>query len=262
MTTVKIYQVDAFTNELFRGNPAAVCPLNHWLPEEKMQQIAAENNLSETAFFVPEKEVFHIRWFTPLIEVELCGHATLASAHVLFHHEGYEKEEIIFYCKVGILKVRKKNAALLSLDFPSSEITEVVPSIYLSKSLGKTPIAYFTSGVFGMAVFKNENDILTISPDFDAMTNVEEKVIIITSVGEHVDFVSRVFGPKVGINEDPVTGSAHTRLIPFWAEKLKKQKLNAIQLSERKGYLECENLGSRVLISGEAVTYMIGNIYI
>jgi PhzF family phenazine biosynthesis protein len=261
MKTIKIYQADAFTNKAFQGNPAAVCPLTEWLPEELMQKIAAENNLSETAFYVPEKEGFHIRWFTPATEVDLCGHATLASAHILFNHENYAKEEIIFYCKVGVLKVSKKDN-LIVLDFPASPLTSSKPSNVLSTALGKAPIEYYVSGAFGMALFDSEKIILDISPDFSALKKTEEKIIIVTAKGSEVDFVSRVFGPQVGIEEDPVTGSAHTRLIPFWSKKLNKKKLSAVQLSERRGYLQCEDLGERVLISGEAVTYMAGEIYV
>jgi PhzF family phenazine biosynthesis protein len=261
MKILKTYQVDAFTDKVFRGNPAAICPLTEWLPEELMQKIAAENNLSETAFYVPEKDGFHIRWFTPMTEVDLCGHATLATAHVLFYHEKYPKEEIIFYCKVGILKVSKK-ANLLSLDFPASSVTLSECSDLLPSALGKAPAEYYVSGKFGMALFHSEKDILTISPDSSLLKKIKEDIVIVTAVGNEVDFVSRVFGPKVGINEDPVTGSAHTRLIPFWSEKLNKKNLSAIQLSERRGYLQCENLGERVLISGEAVTYLVGEIYI
>ncbi len=261
MALMKIYQVDAFTGEIFRGNPAAVCPLKEWVSEELMQKIAAENNLSETAFYVPEKDGFHIRWFTPTTEVELCGHATLATAHVLFNNEKYAKEEIIFYCQVGILKVTKKEK-LITLNFPTSKLTLSSPSDILSDALGKTPLEYHTGGAFGMAVFSSEEDILSISPDFSTLKKINESIIIITAKGKEVDFVSRVFGPKVGINEDPVTGAAHTRLIPYWSEKINKKKLNAAQLSERRGQLQCEDLGERVLISGEAVTYLIGEINI
>lgn len=261
MPSIKIYQADAFTNEVFRGNPAAVCPLNEWLPENTMQKIAAENNLSETAFFVPEKDGFHIRWFTPTTEVDLCGHATLATAHVLFNHENYSKQEIIFYCKVGLLKVTK-TGKLITLNFPTSKLSLSEASEILSEALGGIPLEYHTGGIFGMAVFGSEKDILSISPDFLALKKVKEDIIIITAKGKESDFVSRVFGPNLGINEDPVTGAAHTRLIPYWSEKLNKKKLNAIQLSERRGHLQCEDLGERVLISGEAVTYLIGEIII
>jgi PhzF family phenazine biosynthesis protein len=261
MRKIKIYQADAFATEVFKGNPAAVCPLDKWLPEDIMQKIAEENNLSETAFFVPEKNGFHIRWFTPTTEVELCGHATLATAHILFHHEEYSKDEILFYCKVGTLRVTKKDH-LIQLDFPVSKMNLSGMPHLLCSALGKTPVEYYTEGNFGMAVFNSEIDILDISPDFSTLKQVQENIIIITSSGSKVDFVSRVFGPKVGINEDPVTGAAHTRLIPFWSAKLGKDKMEAIQLSQRGGYLYCEDKGERVLISGSAVTYMIGEIYI
>ncbi|HWZ21104.1 MAG TPA: PhzF family phenazine biosynthesis protein [Cytophagaceae bacterium] len=261
MPTLKIYQADAFSSKVFQGNPAAVCPLSNWLSEDLMQKIASENNLSETAFFVPEKDGFYIRWFTPTTEVDLCGHATLAAAHILFNHENYTKKEIVFYCKAGILRVTK-NDQLITLDFPSSKLTLSSIPYELSNAFGKTPLEYYRSEAFGMAVFGSEDDISEISPDFSILKKAKEKIIIITSKGKSADFVSRVFGPQVGIDEDPVTGSAHTRLIPYWSEKLNKKKLSAIQLSERKGYLQCEDLGERVLISGEAVTYLIGEIII
>jgi PhzF family phenazine biosynthesis protein len=261
MPALKIYQVDAFTSEVFRGNPAAICPLKEWLPDDVMQKIAAENNLSETAFYIPEKQGFHIRWFTPSTEVELCGHATLASAHVLFKHEGYSGEEIIFRCKIGILKVTK-TGKLITLDFPSAPVGHSTVSSSLTTALGKRPLEYYTSGSFGMAVFASEKEVLEMNPDFIAFKSLEEPIIIVTAKGENCDFVSRVFGPKVGIDEDPVTGSAHTRLIPYWSGKLNKKKLTAIQVSERRGYLQCEDLGERVLMSGEAVTYLVGEIFV
>ena len=261
MRNIKIYQIDAFTSEVFKGNPAAVCPLKEWLPEILMQKIAAENNLSETAFYVPEKDGFYIRWFTPTTEVELCGHATLASAHVLFEHEQYLKNEIIFYCQVGKLKVTKSNG-LIHLDFPSSSLQETKIPSSLITALGKTPLSYYTKGLFGMAIFSTENDIKNCSVDFSELKKVNESIIIITSSGDKVDFVSRVFGPKVGINEDPVTGAAHTRLIPYWSEKLNRKTLSAAQLSERGGQLYCEDKGEIVLISGNAVTYLVGEIFI
>lgn len=261
MTAFKIYQVDAFTNEVFRGNPAAVCPLREWLPDALMQKIAAENNLSETAFFVPDKGAFHIRWFTPTTEVELCGHATLASAHVLFEHEGYSQSEIVFNSLSGPLKVFKKGKQIV-MDFPVAKTASSDFPELLKEALGTTPVEYYRSGSFGMAVCRNEQEVETLKPDFSAMKNMEEAALIVTAQGSECDFVSRVFAPNMGIDEDPVTGSAHTRLIPFWAERLEKQQMNAHQISERKGLLQCEFLGERVLIGGEAVTYLVGEIYI
>jgi len=261
MQTLKLYQVDAFTSEVFRGNPAAVCPLKEWLPDAVMQKIAAENNLSETAFYVAEKDGFQIRWFTPATEVDLCGHATLASAYVLFEHEGYSNAEILFSCKVGLLRVTK-NGKLLTMDFPAAQLKSSSVSRKLSSALGATPVEYYTSGNFGMAVFDTEKEIKDLEPDFSALKKLKDSVMIVTAKGENCDFVSRVFGPKLGINEDPVTGSAHTRLIPFWSERLGKKKMKAIQVSERKGFLECEDLGDRVLMGGEAVTYLIGEIFL
>ena len=258
---MKLYQVDAFSNKVFGGNQAAICPLKEWLPESIMQKIAAENNLSETAFFVPEKEGFHIRWFTPITEVDLCGHATLASAHVLFNHEQYSKKEIIFYCRVGILRVSKTDK-YIQMDFPASPLSLSKTPEALTSALGKTPLSYYVGGDFGMAILDSEEDIKSVSPNFIELQKVEEKVIVITAPGKEVDFVSRVFGPKVGINEDPVTGSAHTRLVPYWSERLNKKTFTAIQLSERRGHLFCEDKGDRILISGEAVTYLIGEFSI
>lgn len=261
MGILKIYQIDAFTSEIFKGNPAAVCPLLEWLPDSVMQEIAAENNLSETAFYVPDSDGFHIRWFTPTVEVDLCGHATLAAAHVLFEHEKYPKDEIIFTCHVGKLFVLKSNGRI-HLNFPSSPLEEVGIPTKLENALDKSPIAYFAKGKFGMAVFEKENDIAACTVDFLTLKEVNESIIIITAKADTVDFVSRVFGPKVGINEDPVTGAAHTRLIPYWSKKLNKKTLSALQLSQRGGQLFCEDKGERVIISGNAVTYLIGEIFI
>ncbi len=261
MARLKIYQVDAFSSGVFGGNPAAVCPLSEWLPEVLMQKIAAENNLSETAFFVPEKDGFHIRWFTPTTEVELCGHATLASAHVLFAHEGYTKDEIIFHCQVGQLKVTRHNG-LIAMDFPATKMNVSEISKLLTEALGKAPLEYYTAGMFGMAVYATEDEITALKPKFPLVERLDSSILIVTAKGNQCDFVSRVFAPKVGIDEDPVTGSAHTRLIPFWSERLMKKELSAVQVSERIGHLYCEDRGDRVSISGQAVTYLIGEIMV
>lgn len=257
---MKIYQVDAFTDQVFGGNPAAVCPLDQWLPEEKMQQIAEENNLSETAFFVQEDDLFHIRWFTPEMEIDLCGHATLASAHVIFNHLNYENDVIRFEYGGGNLSV-KNNNEMLTMDFPavSSEKDEVTDQIVLS--LRKKPLEVFKARDL-MAVFKNEKEILELEPDFIEMANIEHLGVIATAPGNSVDFVSRFFAPRAGISEDPVTGSAHCMLIPFWAKQLGKDRMEAVQLSRRRGKLSCEFKGARVEISGRAVTYLVGEINI
>ncbi len=255
---MKIYQVDAFSDEFFKGNPAAVCPLDKWMDDALMQKIAEENNLSETAFYVPEGNQFYIRWFTPEVEVPLCGHATLAAAHVLFFHEGYKQDTIEFKCKSGLLRVTKKGN-FIEMDFPAAHVEKgEIPQTLIEA--GISPQSYFVEKNYGIALFDSEEAVLSVKPDFAKLKLVKEDVVVITAKGKKVDFVSRVFGPKVGINEDPVTGSAHTRLIPFWAEKLGKNKMEAIQLSKRTGFLKCENKAERVLMSGEAKTYLVGEI--
>lgn len=255
---ITIYQVDAFTVSVFGGNPAAVCPLNNWPEDQILQNIAAENNLSETAFFVKEDN-YHIRWFTPEIEVNLCGHATLASAHVIFNHLGYDKDVIQFESKSGILKVFK-NEDLLTLDFPTADLSSAIIKGDFSEALGKLPIGLFQADQKLLAVYENEQTIKEINPDFNKLSKLDYMGVIVTAPGDSSDFVSRFFAPKVGINEDPVTGSAHTLLIPFWSERLNKKELHAFQLSKRKGELFCENKGDRVWISGHAVTYLTGEI--
>ena len=254
-----IYQVDAFTSEVFGGNPAAVCPLDEWLPDDIMQKIGNENNLSETAFFVKKNNHFEIRWFTPAVEIDLCGHATLASAHVLFNHLNYDKNKILFQSKSGELKVFK-NEGLITLDFPAADITSSIIKKELNESLGKFPVALYKSRNNLLVVYEKEEDILEIQPDFEKLKQLDCHGVIITAKGNEVDFVSRFFAPAIGINEDPVTGSAHTTLIPFWSQTLGKQKLHAYQLSDRKGELFCENKEARVWISGNAVTFFEGTI--
>ncbi len=258
---MKIYQIDAFTDKVFSGNPAAVCPLETWLPDETLQQIAMENNLAETAFYVkqPDNE-FHIRWFTPAVEVDLCGHATLATAYVLFNYEKYEGQEIIFNSRSGKLLVEKEND-LLTLDFPADTLSEVVLSPELCEGFNYRPIQAFKGKTDYMLVFDNEEQIKTIEVDLHKIAQLKGRGIIVTAKGNEVDFVSRFFAPQSGINEDPVTGSAHTSLTPYWAGQLNKNELSAIQLSDRRGYLTCKNLGERVKISGKAKTFLIGEIF-
>jgi PhzF family phenazine biosynthesis protein len=256
---IPIYQVDAFTSKIFRGNPAAVCPLEYWPEDRLLQNIAAENNLSETAFFVRKEDYFEIRWFTPKVEVNLCGHATLASAHVIFRHFGIKGEEITFQSKSGILKVYQKGESLI-LDFPASKITSAIIKKDLSKALGKIPVSVYKSGQKLLALYEDEKTISVLHPDFEKLKSVDFMGVIVTAPGDKVDFVSRFFAPRVGINEDPVTGSAHTLLIPFWAERLVKTKLKALQISSRIGELDCELKGDRVWIGGQAVTYLVGEI--
>ncbi len=258
---MKIYQVDAFTNQVFKGNPAAVVPLEKWLDDALMKNIAAENNLSETAFFVQVGDVFQIRWFTPAVEIELCGHATLASAYVIFHYLQYDKEQIHFTCQVGDLFVTRKDD-WITLNFPAIETQPVksIPAV-LSAAIGSHPLALYDSDSKLVALLESEDDVLRCQPDFALIAQLE-KNLIITAKGNEVDFVSRFFAPKSGINEDPVTGSAHAVLIPFWSKKLNKNELTAVQLSERTGYLKCKLLQDRVEMSGQAVCYLIGEIFV
>jgi PhzF family phenazine biosynthesis protein len=255
---IPIYQVDAFTGKLFAGNPAAVCPLESWPDDALMQNIAAENNLSETAFFIPKEGQFELRWFTPATEVKLCGHATLASGHVIFHHLGYQEDKIKFISKSGELIVTR-SGDLLSLNFPAAKSSPIDIPPGLSEALGKSPIeAHIAFDL--LALFESQDDILALKPNFNLLSSLDARGIIVTAPGKDCDFVSRFFAPRVGVNEDPVTGSAHTMLIPFWSRRLGKKKLHARQLSRRGGELFCEDLGERVLISGRAVTYMVGEL--
>ena len=260
--TIPIYQADAFTDQLFGGNPAAICPLDKWLPDETMQKIAVENNLAETAFFVKNKTGFKLRWFTPEYEIDLCGHATLASAHILFTQLGYQPDVIQFETvKAGVLAVQR-DGDKYTMDFPSRPPIPIELPNGLAEALGeKKPKEVLRSRDY-LLVYETEKDIRDISPDFFALSKMDTVGVIVTSRGENVDFVSRFFAPGAGIPEDPVTGSAHCNLIPYWAEKLGKTKLHAYQISSRKGELWCELKGDRVLMSGNAVTYLKGEIYI
>lgn len=265
MMKLTMYQVDAFTNKLFGGNPAAVIPLEHWIDDELMQKIAAENNLSETVFFVKAGDPnidFEIRWFTPTSEINLCGHATLASAYVLFNFLQFDQEQIQFSCKSGVLSVTKKED-LIIMDFPGWKPVPAEASHDLLISiLGNVEIISVYKNRDLLIELKNEEAVRNCTPDFSTMKKHFDKVII-TAAGKDVDFVSRFFAPGVGIDEDPVTGSAHSQLIPFWSEKLNKKKLHALQLSERGGELWCEQLNEeRVLMSGNAVFFMKGEIQI
>lgn len=256
---LRIYQVDAFASALFKGNPAAVVPLTEWLADKVMQQIAAENNLSETAFFAPEGKNFHIRWFTPKAEVNLCGHATLATAHVLFNEWKYEGDIIYFNSKSGLLSVRKVGESL-QLDFPADKVQEVELNPLFTRALGKQALAAFKGKTDYLLLFDSEESVKAIQPDFQLLNQTDARGIIVTAKGQTVDFVSRFFAPAVGVNEDPVTGSAHTSLVPFWAERLQKGQMTALQLSQRGGELWCSLSDERVLIAGKAITYLKGEI--
>lgn len=258
---IPFFQVDAFTDHLFGGNPAGVCPLDHWLADEVMQKIAMENNLSETAFFVKEDAGFHIRWFTPKVEVNLCGHATLASAHVIFHYPGYNGEMISFQSKSGILNVTKEGEMLI-LDFPANKPQRTALPDDFVQSLNITPIQCYRGKEDYLLLYKSQQEIEALIPDFRRLEKVDARAVIVTAPGDKADFVSRFFAPRVGVDEDPVTGSAHTVLIPFWAEKLGKTEMKALQLSRRGGTLFCRLRGDRVDIGGNAVTFLKGEIFL
>jgi len=262
MKTLKLYQVDAFTDKLFSGNPAAVVPLEKWIDEELMQKIANENNLAETAFYVKENERFEIRWFTPEAEVDLCGHATLASAFVIFNCEGFGGNEISFYSPRSGHLIVNKNDDWLDLTFPADDFKEVEMTEELENCLDKKPNTAFKGKTDYMLIFKNEADIRNMEPNIDAILKIDARGIIITAKGDSVDFVSRFFAPKVGVREDPVTGSAHTTLIPYWSRQLGKNELVARQLSERNGFLKCKNLNGKVVISGQGNLYLKGQIFV
>jgi PhzF family phenazine biosynthesis protein len=262
---IDIFQIDAFTSTLFGGNPAAVCPLEHWLEDSVLQKIAAENNLAETAFFVKLSEGrFHLKWFTPQHEMDLCGHATLASAFVIFNELGYTGSEITFESNSGDLSVEKEGD-LFVLDFPSRPPEKSTLPNIISDSLNILPKEVLKSRDY-VLVYDSEEDILNIQPDVSLLNqiNLDPGGIIVTAQGKNpnIDFISRFFTPQAVVFEDPVTGSAHCSLIPFWSERLKKTKLEALQLSERRGALSCELIGDRVKIKGKAVKYLQGEINI
>lgn len=257
-----IFQVDAFTSKLFGGNPAAVVPLVEWLPDEQMQQIAAENNLAETAFFVKEDGRYHIRWFTPMIEVNLCGHATLATAYVIFNELKLEDAAIEFFStRSGDLGVEKINDKLV-LDFPAYPVTEIetLPEL---RNVEVPPLrSWETQGNMLMMLLRSQEEVRSLKPDMHKVAALPYDHIIITAKGDDCDFASRMFAPRIGIPEDPVTGAIHCSLIPFWAKELGKDKLFARQVSARGGELFCEFAGERVKIGGQATLYLKGEIFI
>lgn len=259
---IPLYQVDAFTDRVFGGNPAAVCPLERWLPDEVLQAVAAENNLSETAYFVRDGEAYELRWFTPQVEVDLCGHATLATAHVLFERLGYAKPSIVFTTrKAGHLSVRR-SGDLLTLDFPARPPQRREPLIGLTEALGATPTETWQARDV-MALFADAEQVRALKPDFGALAKLDAWAVIVTAPGDAgVDFVSRFFAPAKGVPEDPVTGSAHCTLTPYWAGRLGKTSLYARQVSKRGGTLWCTDNGERVEIAGRAATYLEGTIQI
>jgi PhzF family phenazine biosynthesis protein len=257
---IPLYQIDAFSNHIFSGNPAAVCPLKEWLEDSLLQAIAQENNLSETAFFVPEGNGYHIRWFTPVAEVDLCGHATLATAFVIFNYFDTSSSHVSFHSKSGSLTVVKEEE-LLSMDFPSQPPALCEAPKELLDGIGKEPLEVLYSEDY-VAVFSSENDIIELNPDMAILKKLDLRGVTVTAQGKNVDFVSRFFAPKFGVNEDPVTGSVHCALIPYWANKLNKKDLHAYQVSQRGGELFCKDCGNRVIISGRAVQFMKGSIII
>jgi len=259
---IPMLQVDAFTSTVFSGNPAAVCLLEAWLPDATLQAIAAEHNLSETAFLVRQGERFELRWFTPLVEVALCGHATLASAHVLFEHRNWPEKTIRFQTrKAGELVVERKEGRL-EMDFPARPPREIVAPDGLAEALDVRPLEVLGSEEDLLAVLPDERRVRNLVPDLGSPVMRDKRGVIVTAKGDTVDFVSRFFAPAVGIPEDPVTGSAHCVLIPYWAKRLGKPDLHALQVSARGGELFCADRGTRVGIAGRAITYLEGTIHV
>jgi PhzF family phenazine biosynthesis protein len=260
---IPLYQVDAFTSRLFGGNPAAVCPLTEWLPAATMQSIAAENNLAETAFFVAQGEGYLLRWFTPTVEVELCGHATLASGYVVMHILNPGRRLVRFdTLKAGPLEVAR-DGDLLAMDFPSWPPEKEPADPRILAALGKLPAESFVARGRTLAVYKRAEDVTALKPDFAAMRQVPGADAIVTAPGHgEIDFVSRYFAPNFGVDEDPATGSAHCVLTPYWADRLGKKQLRAQQVSARVGDLECTLKGERIRLAGRAVLYLEGTITI
>jgi PhzF family phenazine biosynthesis protein len=256
---IPYFEVTAFAARPFAGNPAAVCLLEQeWPADELMQQIAAENNLAETAFLIPRVDFFDVRWMTPAVEVDLCGHATLASAHVLFHHRGYQGDSVRFESRSGELRVERENDRLV-LDFPAQPMAERAIPEKLTQALGAQPSAVLQGRDY-MAVFEHEEEVAGISPDFAAMAALDAQGVVVTAPGRNCDFVSRYFAPAAGIPEDPATGSTHCVLIPYWSRRLGRRELLARQISRRGGEFFCEDRGARVRIGGQARTYVEGQL--
>ncbi|MEE4244093.1 MAG: PhzF family phenazine biosynthesis protein [Kangiellaceae bacterium] len=255
-----IYQVDAFATKVFEGNPAAVIPLDNWLPDDTLQKIAEENNLSETAYFVAEGTSYRLRWFTPEEEVDLCGHATLATAHVIFTHLEYQESHISFLTRSGELIVERHENQYV-MNFPASMPESVATPKTLELCLGITPKSVLAAFDY-VVVLESEADVLSVQPDFVKLAELDKRGVLITAPGDSVDFVSRCFFPSLRVNEDPVTGSAHCELAPYWGKQLGKTELTAVQLSERSGRVECQLVGDRVVLKGSAIGYMKGMITI
>lgn len=256
---LRLFQVDAFAEQVFQGNPAAVCPLEVWPDTSLLQAIAEENNLSETAFFVPEGKGFALRWFTPVEEVDLCGHATLASAHVLFEHLGYTEPVVRFSTRSGELVVAR-SARGFRMDFPALSPHACGTPAALVQGLGAPPREVLAASDY-IAVYESEDEIRTLKPDFMKLQALDLRGVVATAPGRDADFVSRCFYPKLRVNEDPVTGSAHCQLAPYWSRRLGRQELRAKQLSKRGGTVVCEVAGERVFLSGRAADYMVAEIW-
>jgi PhzF family phenazine biosynthesis protein len=262
MKSVPIFQIDAFTCGPFTGNPAAVCVLDEWLSDNLMQKIAMENNLAETAFLVPQGNNWLIRWFTPVTEVDLCGHGTLASAFVLLNIIQPDRNEVIFQTmNMGNLIVRKKGD-MLELDFPTDTLKKCDLPDLIIESLDKEPVECFMGRSDYLLLYSSEAEITSLRPDFRKLAMADGRGVIVTAPGSDVDFVSRFFAPQAGIDEDPVTGSAHTTLTPFWSARLGKTAMKARQLSARRGYLECTLNSDRTMISGRADLFLKGEIFV
>lgn len=256
-----LYQVDAFSKTLFKGNPAAVVPLREWLPDHIMQSIALENNLSETAFFVPTPEGYHLRWFTPAVEVDFCGHATLATSHVLFEHLEFPEKQIDFQTRVGKVSVYRSEGGY-SMNAPVDELSPLDIPQSLEEALGAEILELFKGREDLLAIIKTKEQVIHLSPDFTALTHLTPRGILVSAPGEEVDFVSRCFFPNAGVDEDPVTGSAHTTMVPYWSKQFGKTELKARQLSVRGGEIHCQLAMDRVILTGSAVTYLKGEIYL
>ena len=260
---ITLYQIDAFTETVFGGNPAAVCVLDTWIDERLMQTISAENNLSETAFVVKNNDTYEIRWFTPTVEIDLCGHATLASAFVIFNYFKTTDTTIKLHShRSGNLTVENGKNGNLTLDFPINEAKKTEDNINLNKALGKAPLETYKSTFDYMLVYSSQKEIEELQPDLSLLSKTKTRGVMVTAPGDDVDFVSRFFAPAAGIDEDPVTGSAHCTLTPYWSNKLKKNILTAKQVSKRGGHLICQLNGDRVKISGKCCLYMIGEIHV
>ena len=258
-----IYQIDAFTQQYFAGNPAAVVPLHGWLKDDVMLNIAAENNLAETAFFTPADgdADFELRWFTPTYEIDLCGHATLAAAYVLFEHLNFQKPSVLFSTQSGLLKVSRQGEQL-TLDFPARPPEETPVAKELLQALGLERVVYAGLSRDWLLEIDSEEQLRQLQVDISQLSKVSDKAVIITAAGQQKDFVSRFFAPNFGVAEDPVTGSAHCTLVPYWADKLDKSQLEARQISQRGGDLSCRLEGDRVFMSGHATTYLVGSIFL